>query len=111
MYRTFVALVASVSAAANPGIGISITQAGLDNARNVAVPLVFENIKDVHVDEVDFSGGKFTNIDVHIPAPSSVDDVAINLESSTNSMELAANGLEIDVTADFVFKKIITVKG
>jgi len=65
MFKTMTLAVCALFTTASadlPGFGMSISQQGLTNARNVAVPLVFSQLEDLHIDEIDFDGGNFRNI-------------------------------------------------
>ena len=108
--KAVLALLSTAHAAATPGLGGSISQEGVNNAKNVAVPIVFDFIKDVQIPEIDITDGKFTNLDIHIPQPD-INNVAMNLNSATNGVELVANQLTTTITSDFTFKYIITVSG
>jgi hypothetical protein len=93
MYKTIslavFALLASSAEAKNPGFGGSITQDGINNAKNVATPLIFKYLKDIKIPEVDIKGGSFTNLDVHIPEPA-LSDVNLLTVSADNAIELKA---------------------
>lgn len=59
-------MVAAV-AARTPGASMSLTEAGMNNAKNVAVPYIFNIIKDINIPEVDFDGGFLKNIEINLP--------------------------------------------
>lgn len=104
------ALLASSTQARNPGLGGSISQEGLTNAKNVATPFIFQYLKDIQIPEVDISNGKFTNLDIKIDQPA-LSNVNLTLDSTTNAIELTANGVSTEMTSDFTFKYIISVSG
>jgi len=87
-----------------------MTQEGINNAKNIIAPFVFKNIKDLQIAEVDFSGGQMTNIDINVPQPD-LSDIQMKLDNPQNGLELVANNIDTHMTADFKFKKIITVSG
>ena len=95
---------------ATPGFGGSITQEGINNAKNVATPIIFNYLKDIKIPEIDITGGKFTNLDINIPQPDTK-NVNLNLDSAKNGVELKATGITTTMTSDFTFKYIITVSG
>jgi hypothetical protein len=96
--------------AKNPGFGGSITQDGMNNAKNIATPFIFQHLQDVKIPEVDITDGKFTNLDVQIAQPD-LGNVNITMDSATNAIELTATGINAHMTSDFVFKYIISVSG
>ena len=65
-YLAVAALLSSTNAAKTPGFGMSVTESGVNKGKDVILPYIFQNIKDIHVDEVDFDGGYLKNIDVHL---------------------------------------------
>lgn len=69
---------------------MSITQTGMNNAKNVAVPYIFNIIKDIKLPEVDFSGGWLKNIAISLPQPP-ISAVNINTDHANNGVELVAN--------------------
>lgn len=79
-------------------------------AKNIVTPYIFGALGDLSIPEVDFSGGKLTNVIVNIPEPPT-SDININLDSAKNGVELLANGVAAHMTADFTYKYIITVSG
>ena len=105
-----IALLATSVAAKNPGLGGSITQEGLTNGKNILTPFLFQYLKDIQIPEIDIKGGKFTNLDIHIPQPA-LSNINIGLHNDSNSLEMNAQGIQATTTADFSFKYIITVSG
>lgn len=87
-----------------------MTQEGINNAKNIVAPFVFDNVKDLKIPVVDFDGGSMKNIDIHIPQPA-LSDIQMKLDNPQNGLELVANNIATTMTADFTFKYIITVKG
>jgi hypothetical protein len=105
------ALIASTAAAANgPGISVSISKEGINDAKNVAIPYIFNIIKDIQVPEVDFDGGYLKNIAIALPQPP-INDIQLNTDNANNGAELIASGVTADLTADFSYKYFITVGG
>jgi hypothetical protein len=104
------ALLATSVEAKNPGFGGSITQTGVNNAKNVITPVIFKYLKDIQIPEIDISGGKFTNMDIHIPQPA-LDDINLTMDSANTAIELNAMKIETTATSDFTFKYIIKVNG
>jgi len=74
-------------------------------------PIIFENLKDIQLAEIDFDGGNLKNIDIKIPPPTNYGDIKLNLENTGNDMELVAKNLAASLTSDFSYKFGITVKG
>ena len=105
-----VTLVASAAAAAGPGISVSISKEGINNAKNVAVPYIFNIIKDIQVPQVNFDGGYLKNIAIALPQPP-ISDITLNTDSATNGAELLANGVTAHLTADFSYTYWVTVSG
>jgi len=108
-----ISLVAAVppSPTSTPGAGIAISADGLKNAKNVVVPLVFSNLDELKIPSVPIPGyGSFDNLDIHLPMPAE-SDIQLNLDSASNGLEVFGQNLGMNMTADFVFKKVITVTG
>lgn len=105
------ALLSSTNAAKTPGFGMSVTEAGVNKGKDVLLPYIFENIGDMHIDEVDFDGGYLKNIDVHIDQPAS-QNVKFNFLNADNGLGLLVNGAVSEINADFKYKwSFITVDG
>jgi hypothetical protein len=105
------ALVATAAAAATgPGVTVSISQDGINNAKNVAVPYIFNIIKDIKVPQVDFDGGYLKNIAIALPQPP-INDITLKTDHATNGAELVADGVTAHLTADFSYTYWITVTG
>lgn len=106
------ALIATTNAAnpTNPGVSGSISQAGLDNAKNVAAPIIFSQLKDVKIPEIDIKDGSFKNLEIHIPMPDQ-SDVSVVADSAKNGIELKAEKVALTIHSDFTFKYFITVSG
>ena len=66
--------------------------------------MLFAEIGDVKIDEVDFDGGDLTNIEFKLEEPT-LDTFKFNLRSDTNVVEIQTDDLGIHVTADFKYKK------
>ena len=77
-----------LTAASDPGAAVAITQAGFTEAKTIAVPYIFEAIKTINVDEVDFDGGYLKNIAVTIEQPP-VEDFTISIVDAENGIDLA----------------------
>merc|ERR1712195_220586 len=67
MYKLCALIGASAAVANGPGITVSVSQEGINNAKNVAVPYIFNIIKDIKVPEVTFDGGFLKNIAIALP--------------------------------------------
>jgi len=74
-------------------------------------PIIFENLKDVVLPEIDFDGGYLKNIDIKVPPPTNYGDISLSLENAGNDMNLVANNLMADLKCDFSYKYGVTVKG
>jgi hypothetical protein len=109
--QILVLLVATCSADSVPGLGGSVNQAGVSSLTSIVTPYIFANIKDINIPEIDFDGGNLKNIDINIPAPTSYDDIDLNLVNSDNAVELVANNLQAKLVCDFTYKYIVTVSG
>jgi hypothetical protein len=109
MFYKLCALIAAVHAT-NPGVSVSISQEGINNAKNVAVPYIFNIIKDIQIPEVDFDGGFLKNIAINLPQPP-IQDIQLNTDHATNGAELVATGVTAHLTADFSYTYWITVTG
>jgi hypothetical protein len=102
---------AVTKAAQGPGVGVSITEAGANNAKNVIMPYIFTILQNLTIPEVDFDGGYMKNILVEIPQPP-VENVAIKFDNANNGGELTCNDATAHMTADFHYKYLfITVDG
>merc|ERR1712127_427852 len=110
MFYKVCALIATVAAANGPGISVSISKEGINNAKNVAVPYIFNIIKDIQVPEVDFDGGFLKNIAIALPQPP-ITDITLNTDSANNGAELLADGVTAHLTADFSYTYFLTVSG
>ena len=53
--------------AATAGLGGSVTLNGAQTAKNIITPIVFENLQNLEIPEVDFAGGYLKNVKVAIP--------------------------------------------
>jgi hypothetical protein len=53
--------------AATAGFGGSVTLDGAQMAKNIVTPIVFQNLQDLTIPEVDFDGGWLKNVKVAIP--------------------------------------------
>jgi len=82
----------------------------MNNAKNVAVPYIFNIIKDIQLPEVDFDGGFLKNIAISLPQPP-ISALNINTDSANNGVELVANQVSAKMSADFSYKYFITVTG
>jgi len=58
---------AAVSAAETPGLGISLSQDGMNLAKNIIAPYIFNIVGNVTIPEVDFDGGFLKNVEVELP--------------------------------------------
>jgi len=90
---------------------MSVNQAGVDSATSIITPIIFENLKDIQIPEIDFDGGYLKNVDIKVPPPTDYKDIKLNLENTGNDMELVASNLAAVLTSDFSYKFGITVKG
>ena len=105
------ALVATAAAAASaPGATVSMTQQGINNAKNVAVPYIFNIIKDIQVPQVNFDGGYLKNIAIALPQPP-ISAIQLKNDHASNGAELIADGVSAHLTADFSYTYWITVTG
>jgi hypothetical protein len=82
----------------------------MNNAKNVAVPYIFDIIKDINIPEVDFDGGYLKNIAIALPQPP-ISALNIKTDSANNGVELVANQVTAKLSADFSYKYWITVTG
>jgi hypothetical protein len=65
MIKPVVALLLATSVTArNPGLGGSIDQVGINNAKNIIAPIIFDHLKDILIPEIDITNGKFSNLDL-----------------------------------------------
>lgn len=111
MFYKLVALIAAAAAAPNaPGISVSISAEGINDAKDVAVPYIFNIIKDIQVPEVDFDGGYLKNIAIALPQPP-ISAITLNTDHTNNGAELKANQVTAVMTADFSYTYWITVGG
>ena len=76
-----------------PGLGLSVNQEGVSTATSIVTPIIFENLKDIELPEIDFDGGYLKNVDIKVPPPTNYGDISLNLESPNNDMSLVANNL------------------
>merc|ERR1712166_936901 len=110
MYKLCALIGASAAVANGPGITVSVSQEGINNAKNVAVPYIFNIIKDIKVPEVTFDGGFLKNIAIALPQPP-ISDITLNTDHASNGAELIADGVTAHMTADFSYTYWITVTG
>merc|ERR1712195_153063 len=110
MYKLCALIGASAAVANGPGITVSVSQEGINNAKNVAVPYIFNIIKDIKVPQVNFDGGFLKNIAIALPQPP-ISDIELNTDHATNGAELVATGVTAHLTADFSYTYWITVTG
>merc|ERR1712166_1699250 len=110
MYKLCALIGASAAVANGPGITVSVSQEGINNAKNVAVPYIFNIIKDIKVPEVTFSGGYLKNIAIALPQPP-ISAITLNPDHASNGAELLASQVTAQLEADFSYKYFITVGG
>ena len=65
-----------------------MNQAGVSTATSIVTPIIFENLKDVVLPEIDFDGGYLKNIDIKVPPPTNYGDISLSLENAGNDMNL-----------------------
>lgn len=83
----------------------------MKNAKDVVTPLIFANLQNLTIPEVDFSGGWLKNIDIHIDQPA-ITDVDILTVNADNGIELTGKNFAAKLTADFRYKVLfITATG
>ena len=83
----------------------------MNDAKNVLVPIIFENLKNLTIPEVDIPGGKFKDILVQIPEPA-LSDIDLKTVHADNAIELDAKKVSVHMDADFTYKALfITVTG
>jgi hypothetical protein len=111
MKSYLVALLTASCIADQGGFGFSVNQAGVSTAVSIVTPIIFANLKDIELPEIDFDGGFLKNIDIKVPAPASYSDITLNLENAGNDMDFVANNLKADLKCDFSYKFGITVTG
>ena len=83
-----------------PGLGISVSQNGINQGLHVLIPYIFQYIEDIHIDEVDFDGGNLKNIDVKIMEPATK-DVSLNFIHASNGAEFTVSNAVAELTSDF----------
>merc|ERR1712166_930638 len=110
MFKLVTLVATAAAAATGPGITVSISKEGLNDAKNVAVPYIFNIIKDIQVPQVNFDGGFLKNIAIALPQPP-ISDIELNTDHATNGAELVATGVTAHLTADFSYTYWITVTG
>jgi len=93
-----------------PGLAVSLTPPGANNAKNVIAPYLFGFLKDLKIAEVPFKGGFLKNLEVELPQPP-LEDIDLKSNPSHNSVEIAVNGVNATITADFSYTYFITVTG
>jgi hypothetical protein len=104
------ALLGCTAASNNSGLGFSVSQTGIDQGKDQAIPIIFQNLGTLSIPEVDFSGGNLHNILVTVAQPN-VNDVQVVLDNTQNGIEVKASNIQVAMTSDFKFKKVITVDG
>ena len=115
MLRKFLALsayaVAVTNAAQGPGVAVSITQNGVNEAKNVITPYIFNMLKSISVPEVDFDGGYLKNLIVKIPQPA-ISNVNIKFDHANNGADLTVAKATATADGDFHYKYLFfTVDG
>ena len=111
--KLLIASIASLTSveATNPGAAVTLTESGTNKGKDVLLPIFFQYLQDIHVDEVDFDGGNLKNIDVHIPQPDT-NAVDVKFDTQPNGVELTCSQAEVQATADFHFTYLfISVDG
>ena len=93
-----------------PGAGLSLTAAGMNNAKDVVAPYIFNMTSDIQIPEVDFDGGWLKNLHIDIPQPA-LSDIAFSTDVANQGVELKAQGVTATVNSDFSYKYIITCTG
>jgi len=115
MYRlAALSAIVALAAASNmqAGLGMSLTQNGITNAKNVIVPLLFGKAVDLSVPDYSSDGLTLTNIVASAYAPSDLSEIDIALGAAQNSVGLASTGVSTHITADFSYKVLFsTVTG
>lgn len=106
-----VATISTAKATQGPGLAISLTENGANQAKNVAMPFIFQFLQDVTVPDVSFDGGQLTNIHLQVAEPA-LDAVNIKFDNANNGAELTCSQATAHATADFKFKYLfITATG
>ena len=89
---------------ANPGVSIGVSQGALDEAKAIALPIIFSNFSSaIMIDRVDIKGGYLSHIEVTLKEPS-VDTFEINLRYDSNIIEVRTNKLALYTKANFHYK-------
>jgi hypothetical protein len=76
----------------------------MNTAVSIVTPVIFANLKDIAIPEIDFDGGNLKNIDIKIPTPTTFDDITLDLENAGNDFDLVANNLKAEIKCDFTYK-------
>ena len=104
------ALFAAVSAVEHPGLGASITNAGVSNIKNIVAPFIFKYLQDIKIPKLAISSGEFDNIEVKLPQPS-LKNIQTSFDGKNNAIELAVENATGTINSDFTFTYLFTVKG
>ena len=94
----------AASVAANAGIATSVSQDGLTEAKVIIAPYIFAHLANIEVPEVDFDGGKLTDIKVTVPQPD-LSNIQVNAVADTNSVQLAAQKVKLTAKSGFKYHK------
>lgn len=63
------------------------------------------------IPEIDISGGSFTNLEIQVPAPSSLDDITMALDGANNGVGFTGKNIGATINSDFSYTYFITVTG
>jgi hypothetical protein len=111
MYKLIaLSAIAAISSASNmqAGLGMSLTQNGVTNAKNVIVPLLFSKAVDISVPDYSADGLSLTNIVATATAPTDLSEIDIAFGAAQNSVGLSSSGVGTHITADFAYKVLFS---
>ena len=100
-----------IDEAISPGIVFGVTQEGIKEAGSVLIPIIFNAIEELIIEEVNFEGGDLRNIVVHISEPA-IENTAVRfVESAPDTIEFRASGITVLTTMDFDYTKFVSFHG
>lgn len=109
--KQVLACLATVSAAETPGLGGSLTQKGLKDAKNIVAPFIFQYLHDLKLPDISSGPVKFTNAEVTATPPASYSAIQVAFVNGVNGVEFTDTEGAIIINADFTFHELFTVKG
>src|SRR5688500_5647836 len=78
-----------------PGMAFSISQNGINQIKNIIMPILFQSLQHRPLPDIFFDGGSLTNLRVDMKTPPSFDVVTITPDMETDDDDNLPNGYVI----------------